>query len=218
MCSESDRCTYQIPGPPPTPLGLLALTYTCRLLRSETHDMVHQNATYSLSAQYLPLWLKHLHEHAPQQLKNLRRVTLTGRNKYICSNERWLAEQLQDQVPQLEGVAYQGQVDPIWVFGYAARDGQRPICLRSRIAQAMKSFSPKITVAIEGHAWYKGRDYGYVWESDRQGTFRILRKGKPGNDINGGTGWEPHDVEVEMHNVFFRKSKRNAPWKKWWPH
>jgi hypothetical protein len=214
MCTEADRCTYNI-NSPPEPLGFWALAASSKDVHNETQEFFLRRTVVSIHPRNLRPWLDHLAEHTPQHIDHLRRITLAGPNTYRCVVQSQV-DLLRERIPNLEGVGFQSQ-DPIWrwVRSYDDPNNLKVDCnawKRWNILEWMQNFDPSITIALEAMALCRPRRWHNGNINEQQFAVRVLREGK-----TEGNGWDDDDVVVEIHQPGApAEPKRNARWRAWW--
>lgn len=236
LCEENDRCTFK-PNNPPEVTGFKALIWTCKSIQQETQEFFLRNTTVSIHPNHVREFLDYLDANAPRYIGLLQRITLAGPN--TGGALRPVLEQIKDRLPNLQAVAFQGQV-PKWTVNSLMRSNDPRIDWRNwYMVNEMKCFDRHITVAMEGLAWAKRRRH--QWQNapdhDEQTIIRIVREGResrgstqarnvahslftyfqPNNPgANPTPGWTDDDVDVEGFNSELVAYKRNAQWRKWW--
>lgn len=217
LCEEADRCTFK-PYAPPEVTGFAALTWTCRFIRQETQEFFLRNTTVSIHPLDVTPWLRHLEKHAPSHIELIRRVTIAGPDNYNMNIDPAL-DQVANRLPNLEAIGFQGQV-PKWTMntpGNSFRFNPQLMWRQWHIATYMRRFDRSITVVMEGFVWVKPRRH---WANgppnDEQSVFRIVREGRPNENMAQGSGWDDADVEIESHTSGLVAYKRIAKWRRWW--
>jgi hypothetical protein len=223
MCEEADRCTYR-PLLPTIPTGFAALSWACRLIRNETQEFFLKNTTVSMHERTFRPWLGFMKAKAPQQLALVNRITLEGPDHWTNLFEAAFND-LRTSMPNIQGVAFQGQV-PGYVVAQLNSDHQLRNSLNRRfsnwgVLRALRRFGPHVAIAIEGIALRKPRRF---WPSgpvvEQQSLVRIIRDGKDGDgwvqQPGSNIGWALDAVHFEHLNPNLVAYKRTAKWRQWW--
>ena len=240
LCPESERCTFRPYASPQVNRvrGFAALATSCKFVRSETQDFFLRNTTVSIHPQDVQEWLDHLEKNTPSHIEQLRRITVAGPFDYR-NNMPAALEQIEQRIPHLQGVGFQGQVNKWQMSARGVGMGVGHQCdvngrWRSwRMAELMQRFGRDVTVVMEGYTWAKARRFGPT--EDLHSVFQVARKGRDTNTpptppspvsrlVQGvvfgvlppSPGWDDRDVEIESYTSKPLAYKRNAKWRQWW--
>jgi hypothetical protein len=221
MCTEEDRCTYNVDHPP-TPLGFWALAATNKLIRGEMQELFLKKPVISVQERDLYTWLDYVSGMSPGKLENVRRLTIAGSGAALLSTLKWtIARIVSEGLPNLESVGFQCQ-DSVskWI-----QAGESVATFIQRIREKgqwlgtvmpLRHIDPKITVTLEAMIWRQGLTHDHTSERCQQFVMRYIREGKTiadssaSNPTNGGV-----KIQVIMSDSLASR-KDGAKWRKWW--
>lgn len=210
MCQEEDGCAHR-PGMLMTPKGAWALVASNKLIRSEAHEIFFRKSVVSIHPQVLAPWLDYITQRDLRHVKNLERITLAGPNSWRVLSKIEL-NILRDRVPNLRGLGVQCQ-DPVW--RWARIDAQQELVFDSNkwqewnVVDWVRSFDPKITVALEA----------MIWNStglEEQVSINIIYEGKGSASVSSPS-WREEDVAVNVvRSSELGPCLKGSQWKQWW--
>jgi hypothetical protein len=160
MCTEEDRCTYNVDHPP-TPLGFWALAATNKLIRGEMQELFLKKPVISVQERDLYTWLDCVSSISPGKLENVQRLTFAGSE--LSSTLTWTTtRKLSEHLPNLESVGFQCQ-DSVhkWI-----QPGQSVGSFIQRFqwegawqdtTMPLRHIDPKITVILEARPYARSR-------------------------------------------------------------
>ena len=158
MCKEEDRCSYKADSPA-EPRGPWALIASNKAIRNEAKELFLRETVLSVNSQDLQPWLNHLIRYAPQRIKHLRHITLTGLNEWD-STYTGLVQLLQECVPNLAGLGFQfythgcPSINIHEVSQHSIRIEQKQ-CRNWLVANMLSRFESPIAFALEATIWHK---------------------------------------------------------------
>ncbi|KAF2478279.1 uncharacterized protein BDR25DRAFT_9440 [Lindgomyces ingoldianus] len=214
LCKDSERCTYN-PKLKPNPTSSIAIMWTCKFVYQEAQNLLLRETVVSVSSQDLNPWVRYLSHICPKHLQSLRRITITGPDRFAPQIIGDTMEMVRKHFPDLEAVAFQGQV-PIWLaLGNNILHFPKPVWHLWAMQIRMHHFDPRVAVAIEGFGWNKPR---LPWKDiqEEHVVHRIYREGKTVGQEIKDRGWSEEDVVVEVQRGPLVEAKRNARWRQWW--
>ncbi|KAJ4303336.1 hypothetical protein N0V90_002229 [Kalmusia sp. IMI 367209] len=226
LCKEEERCTYKTKVPP-TPVGFWALAASSKFIRNECQEFFMSCTVHSIAYEHALEWLGRLEKHAPRQLNNIKRMTLTGELQlWPRADPQWRGYDIEKdplpalkvKLPALEAVGLQFQ-DPyhLWLRWSSETRMQEINTTRWPYwyilgAAQNAQFGRHVTIVGESFVWSGKELYlGNFWTDLKQGKaggcsgehqaiFRVLRKGQSigeAGEESSGAGWSESDIQFE---------------------